>query len=502
MPSALRKQYSIMDRHDPDAFVNRDDPIPTIAISDHDETTSGSETKPGKRRRLRTKLSASGLKGRVQDGQAEKGTGASLQDRMFAKLLQQLVPMDDLEQNQDTTDRRSSKYVSRPGFSLPLMTSNFRRFNARIGIVFVFQNRLIRLLSWKMPTHTLSFLALYSFLCLNPYLLSVLPLAATVLFVMVPSFIVRHPPAPTDLPTDSYSAHGPPVAPPRDVKPVSEMSKDFFRNMRDLQNSMEDFSRIHDTVLKMVAPPTNFSNEILSSTIFLFLFATACIMFIASHLLPWRAIFLVAGWTATCLGHPTLQHAFLTTHEDHLRPRERQAESWLNSWMERDITLDIAPEQREVEIFELQRHSGGGEWESWIFSPSPYDPLSSERVSGSRAKGTRFFEDVQPPHGWEWRDKKWTLDLSSREWVEERMITGVEIETEGERWVYDLSYQDESGEFDGYGEQNIVIEPRKKSKGKESRTGWDEGIRSGQRGEWKRRRWVRYVSRSVLGQEV
>ena len=59
------------------------------------------------------------------------------------------------------------------------------------------------------------------------------------------------------------------------------------------------------------------------------------------------------------------------------------------------------------------------------------------------------------PEGWEWEGKKWGLDLGAKEWVEERMIGEVEVEIEGERWVYDID------------------------------------------GSWRRRRWVRMVRRKV-----
>ena len=150
--------------------------------------------------------------------------------------------------------------------------------------------------------------------------------------------------------------------------------------------------------------------------------------------------------------------------------------------------LDDAPEVREVEIFELQRRSGNNEWEGWIFSSSPHDPLSSSRIAGERPRGTRFFEDVQAPAGWRWYDKKWTLDLLSREWVEERMISGVEIEMEGERWVYDIVYG--ADELDS---------GSSKGKGKERRKEWEESNGLGKTGEWRRRRWVRTVQRKAVG---
>ena len=51
--------------------------------------------------------------------------------RRRRRLLQQVIPEEEVEELNLPPDVRSSKYMSRPGFSLPLMTNNFRRFNAR-----------------------------------------------------------------------------------------------------------------------------------------------------------------------------------------------------------------------------------------------------------------------------------------------------------------------------------------------------------------------------------
>jgi Integral peroxisomal membrane peroxin len=357
---------------------------------------------------------------------------------------------------------------------------------------------VIKLLSWRKWSHTVSFLAVYTFVCLDPYMLSVVPLVVLLLAVLIPSFIARHPAPPTTFSSSGfeYSMRGPPIAPPRTVKPVKELSKDFFRNMRDLQNSMEDFSRVHDKVILLLTPLTNFSNEALSSTVFLFLCIATAFMFLASHLMPWRFIFLICGWSITCASHPKIQKMVLLTHKEHVVPHEEQAKTFLDTWISRDIILDSEPEMREVEIFELQKLSSAGEWESWLFSPSSYDPLSPARIAEERPKGTRFFEDVQAPPGWEWSEKKWVLDLWSREWVEERIITSVEVETEGERWVYDIEY-----EKPGYPE---LMESPSKDKGKAKQIpSWEDGGWShGRRGEWRRRRWTRMVKRKNMTKSV
>ena len=281
---------------------------------------------------------------------------------------------------------------------------------------------------------------------------------------------------------------GPPVSPPSRVKPAPEMSKDFLRNMRDLQNSMEDFSRLHDTANACITPFTNFSDETVSSALFVALFAASCLMFFMSHLVPWRFAALIAGWTLTLCGHPTVRSALLRSSAvTSAKTHARTLGSDLRAWAASDIDLSSAPETRQVEVFELQKHHRTSDtWEPWLYTPSPYDPLSPARIAGARPKGTQFFEDVQSPAGWRWRDTKWTLDLASREWVEERMITAVEVEMEGARWVYDLPGTP--------AESTLDSSPHKARKGAKAPTsGWEETLVPGERGEWRRRRWVRHV---------
>ena len=265
------------------------------------------------------------------------------------------------------------------------------------------------------------------------------------------------------------------------------MSRDFFLYMRDLQISLDDFSRAHDLVLETLTPWTNFSNEPLSSAVFILLSALACVLYLAAPLLPLRHIFLVAGWAVISLGHPAIQlHAEKSYHK-HVRPAGHRALDMLDRWITSDIVLDAEPEILEVEIFELQRRRGKRltllehqdqsipsspwygpeEWEPWIFSPSAWEKQAPARVAGENPTGTRFFEDVRPPKGWEWASKKWALDLASAEWVDGRMVGGCEVELDGERWVYDI-------ELDGDGSTTS-------------------------RGEWRRRRWVRKVRRGKVG---
>ncbi|KAF1939687.1 Pex24p-domain-containing protein [Clathrospora elynae] len=511
-----------------ETLANRDTPIPVVQVqhASNDGTPTASDSRtPDTKRGTSHRLSASKLKDKLESlgDNMSRDSSSRMGDKMFNLLLSQVLPSEDISFHSDPEptssspntqikDRRSRTYVARPNFSIPTMSSNFRRFNARIGVAFVFQNRLIRLFTWKQPTQTLSFLLVWTFLCVDPYLLPVLPLASGMFFVMVPSYLTRHPePVGNTVDVDAElwrgSLGGPPLADARTIKPAPEFSKDFFRNMRDLQNCMEDFSSAHDAVLSFITPLTNFSNENLSSMLYLILLIVSVSLFISAHLLPWRAIFLVLGYGLTALGHPSMQ-ALLTTPKtaQFISETEHASRSALLSLSRADIELETSQESREVEIFELQHralHDEFGEYEGFMFSPSPYSPLSPARISGDRPRGTPFFEDVLPPRGWRWSDKKWTLDLLSREWVEDRCVTGVEVEVEGERWVTDLHYEVLESEGERAGSGKGKLRKKEGSKGSKDigeqekevlRRTWESGV-VGRKGEWRRRRWVRGVER-------
>jgi hypothetical protein len=264
---------------------------------------------------------------------------------------------------------------------------------------------------------------------------------------------------------------------------------------------MEDFSALHDAANDYVTPYTNFSDEALSSALFLMLSALSAAAFVGSALVPWRAVALVTGWVLVALGHPATQRVVLSTrNQSQLRQHVALLQRTLREWVEHDVVLDEPAELRQVEIFELQKfHAASETWEGWLFGPSPYEPLSRRgRVARARPRGTQFFEEVRPPRGWRWKEKKWRLDLNSREWVEERMMGGVEIETEGERWVYDLSDE----EVDGL----LLMVPRRVGSvplGGGGGGGDDDGGDGGRtrRGVWRRRRWTRLVEKQSVGEE-
>ena len=77
-----------MDEYTADAFANRDEPVPAIAVSGGldlgDGSSDNNDHSDSKRERLKKQLSGSRLKEKMHDvGKHE--SGASLQDRLFSK---------------------------------------------------------------------------------------------------------------------------------------------------------------------------------------------------------------------------------------------------------------------------------------------------------------------------------------------------------------------------------------------------------------------------------
>ena len=136
---------------DADSIVNRDDPIPVLTISSHDPTDGGGDSSHalGHSREGSKKPSAK-LKDSISRAVDPIKAGPSMQDRLFStsvalqchnrsslltrpssSLFQQVLGSQEEPYPGAKLDRRSRKYVERPNFSLPQMSTNFRRFNAR-----------------------------------------------------------------------------------------------------------------------------------------------------------------------------------------------------------------------------------------------------------------------------------------------------------------------------------------------------------------------------------
>src|SRR5271169_3294124 len=132
------------------------------------------------------------------------------------------------------------------------------------------QNKIEDVISWRNPIETISAMTIFSLITLDPRLLLSLPLFIIMFALLVPSYQTRHPPPPQSMSTVAAEVTQAISPPPQPAKPAPELSRDFFMNMRDIQNTMGDFSNVYDLIRAWVIDVTTFSNEPLSSTVLAF----------------------------------------------------------------------------------------------------------------------------------------------------------------------------------------------------------------------------------------
>jgi Integral peroxisomal membrane peroxin len=329
----------------------------------------------------------------------------------------------------------------------------------RVGVVFAVQCKIEDILAWRNPIETVAGMLIFSLVTIDPYLLIPLPLFILMFALLIPSYQVRHPPPPltdSNIPTEVTQATSPP---PQPAKPAPELSRDFFMNMRDIQNVMDDFSSVFDLVRGWILHATTFKNEPLSSTILAFSALAAVGMVLFVQYLPVRWFILVLGNAAILSCHPMLYRHITTTI---ITPEK--VEKWkegVETFAREDYIPPLPSKDvtYTVEIFESRRllpPIPPNHLPDW--SPSQYSPFPPQLTSG-----TNKISVVSPPPGFKFTEMDWRVDEDKR-WARER-----EIDDDSGFWSV------EEDELDREGEGWVVYEA----------------------GGWKVRRMTRYVVRHV-----
>lgn len=306
-------------------------------------------------------------------------------------------------------------------------------------MVFLVQNKVEDVLTWRNPIETISAMTIFSLVTLNPGLLISLPLFIVVFALLVPGYEARHPPPPSTLssaPTEVTSAISPPLQP---AKPAPELSRDFFMNMRDIQNSMDDFNNLYDLVRTWVVHVTTFRDEPLSSTVLAFATIAALTIVVSIQLLPMRWIILLIGNATILACNPVLFKYLMQTY---LSPEEiERIKSKIDEFVKEDYIPPPPPQYVTfpVEIFESKR----------LLPPVPPAHLpdwSAPKYSRFPPRSTDTTDKlpvVSPPAGYvfapdDWKvdeTKKWVADRSSEDDTGFWIADGEEFDREGDRWV-------------------------------------------------------------------
>jgi hypothetical protein len=359
-------------------------------------------------------------------------------DRLVEKYIFQNLPAVSLDT--DKMDRRMNAAKSRPAFSVPIMSKNFRRLNTRTGIVFETVYYVEDVVSWTRPSETLSILIIYSFICLHPVFLFISPLLFLLFGIMIPAYVVRHPPTGSSLPGFAVPSQGSPLRDAHVPKPVPEISKEFVLNIVDTQNSMADFADLYDVSVEFLSSFAYFTDECRSSFFYSAILCSCGIIYISApyvvQYLPWRLLFLLVGWTTLGANHPSIRdipgrlHVVPDQWTNNAMAKINQVADTEFSWVE-------THEQREVEIFELQKFNFAESfWEPSIYVTDPY-VFVRFNIQQAPTFGAMTLQDVLPPNEWAYITDSWKRDYTPELWVKSRCLSDLVEIDHSEKWAYD-----------------------------------------------------------------
>lgn len=383
-----------------------------------------------------------------------------LTDKLIEKLFSMALPPGN-EITADSLEGRVQAGKARPGLSVPLMSRNFIQLNSRLSVPFEFIDNVIKFFNWENPKLTLTILVFYTHLILRPLpVLLSMPLFFIVVYIMAPAYALRHQPEHHSIigKNNPVLAEGPQLKEYEIPKPAPEISREFILNLTDLQNHMLLYVIAWDFINDSLAKFAYFVDESISSFFFLtfLVLGAISVLFIETiwPFLPVKFLLLVSGWGFTVIFHPYFKDYFFNlVYSEETRYYFLNKTNKFEQILEENFGFLEPQEQREVEIYEIQRFDKAEkEWNFLFYLNNDFAKLSKPRIDKKYTSieivGTTALQNVKPPKDWEFiTDDQWKIDLNPESWVKNHLLFDlVKIDNET-KWVYDLDTDDAKGEF-------------------------------------------------------
>lgn len=159
-----------------------------------------------------------------------------------------------------------------------------------------------------------------------------------------------HPPPPSNIPLppdlDAWSTN---TGQAREFGGTAE-GRDFLLNMRDIQNSMQDYINTYDQVSKTITDYANFADEKKSSvTLFVCVSGAICSILVGTYI-PVRFIALVVGWIVLASGHAEFGVTVARIRAASRRSQEKIVRQISRKVDEEYISPESVPEERHVVV--------------------------------------------------------------------------------------------------------------------------------------------------------
>ncbi|KAH3679319.1 hypothetical protein WICMUC_001059 [Wickerhamomyces mucosus] len=436
--------------------------------------------------------------------------GNYMMDKLIEKFIMMALPSTTQESSSLRIQTRLKDMNGRPNLSVQIMSKNFIQLNSRLSVPFEIINEIIKFSNWENPRLTLSWLLIISNLIWYPQFIPLFILLTFCLIPMSQNFYELYKP---DLNQIGSKLSETPIKNPYNVNPSNEFTREFLINLTDLQNFMLIYVNGWNFIVGIFNKFGNFSNELISSFIFLNLLIIS-IGYYLFHEIFWtiflpfiKFLIILIIWLLIGINYPNYKDLFWQfIYSENTRIFYLQKsliwEKHLNKFFEIQFKDE---EQFEVEIFEIQKfNSHNNEWSNSIFTNDLFiKNLSNSRIfheSNNNNNNVIIMSNslnrVKPPKNYEFiNNSNWRIDLNSPEiWLNDNLIDLKNIRYQMDtKWVYDLE-----NEYNDTNERNNNNANRDNKDNNNNNNDNDEqeDITIDGRGRYRRRRWLRQCIRA------
>ncbi|SCV15797.1 related to Peroxisomal membrane protein PEX28 [Nakaseomyces glabratus] len=388
-------------------------------------------------------------------------------DMFLDKLIARLIPDNLPEREHFSLADDGDEALHGPPFSASVLASNMKKLSGKMDSIFEFQDNMIRVLTWKTPTVTLTALTIFTLICFDLMNVILFPMAYIVLVQMTQgrSLIhdLFHGGKKTNnvlLPSNENDCNGEQeneadlgtsddcngtsdenvVISPAAAKIDKNISTYNLNHgtkvvltLRDMQNMTTGTVHLMDAIDKFKYGTAAFVDEYKSTSVFFTLLGSVILLVLLSRFITWSLTISLSAWIGLLSIHPKV-HPYVKSAKNIMKKPKMKPENSPQDVavvMEdnisgedynRNIILDEPPDVKYVEVYEIyKRGLLPTDWEFFKFSSTIFDPTDTYRKALQLPPGVDKIEEIKPPAGWAFdENSSWIIDKNPEIWAIER----------------------------------------------------------------------------------
>lgn len=365
-------------------------------------------------------------------------------DKLITRLVPERLPLrekliiDEIGTNDfNENDLGTSHDESEQQVSVGTLASNIHKLSGSMEAIFEFQDTMIRILSWKMPSKMIMILLILTKICYNPMYIILFPLLYLSLGVIVNNYNIKYnnehlystshrSKIGKSLFTDLFKYDPSKTTTATQLSTPQEITHGMqvVLNIRDFQNLTTNQLHLLESSSKFLNETAAFQDERKTTILLLGILLLCITLKVLSIFLNWSFVLSSALWLSAIIIHPKLLPKLKLLYSRYSSKKQNNLTHPVVKHKHFDMVLDQQPRTHTVEIFEIYREGLiPTTWKFFIFSSSLFDPSDQYRKTQKPPPGVKELTLVQPPKGWIFDpNDDWKIDYNFNKWKKEKNL--------------------------------------------------------------------------------